>query len=220
MLAPEEQAAYLKSLDQVRLASERYLGTHRNPRQVIAFIANLQDGVSRVLATAIEQGVPVACKVGCSHCCHARVEAMPAEIFRIARELQSRPTEELNRIVQSLQAHVASPNAAAAWSQRRACPFLRDNLCLIYEQRPKACRGAHSLDVSQCRTDAVEIAQDLATVVSTQALSQGSAQAYENQGFDCAPYELAQAVLTALSEATAEARWYAGEAVFAGDRRR
>jgi hypothetical protein len=220
MLAPEEQAAYLKSLDQVRLASERYLSTHRSPRQVIAFVANLQDGVSRLLATAIEQGVPVACKVGCSHCCNARVEAMPAEIFRIVRELQSRPTEELSRIVQSLQAHVASPNEAAAWSQRRACPFLHDNLCLIYEQRPKACRGAHSLDVSQCRTDAAEIAQDLATVVSTQALSQGSAQAYKNQGFDSAPYELGQAVLMAFSEATAEARWYAGEAVFDSDRRR
>lgn len=130
--------------------------------------------------------------------------------------MQNRPAGELSRIVESLQAHVANPGVAAAWSQRRAYPFLFDNLCLIYEQRPKACRGAHFLDVSQCRTDAAEIAQDLATLVSTQALSQGSAQAYENQSFDSAPYELGQAVLMVLSEATAEARCYAGEAIFDG----
>jgi hypothetical protein len=138
MLAPEEQAACLKSLDQVRLASEHYLDTHRNLRQLITFVANLQEGVSRA-----HQSHRARCAGG---------------NFRIARQLQSRPTG----IVQSLQAHVAS----------------------------------------------------------TQALSQGSVQAYENQGFNSSPYELRQAVLMALSKSVAETRWYAGEAVFEETRTR
>ena len=218
MLAHDEQAAYQESVDNVRRTVERYLVSHMTKLSVIDFVSNLQHGVSRVFSAAIEQGVPVACKVGCSHCCHARVEATAPEIFRIARELESRPIDELSEIIQCLKANVASTIEPTAWSQRRACPFLTNNLCVVYDKRPKVCRSAHSLDVRKCETDAEEIPQDLGVVVRVKALTKGTSEGYKNLGFDSTAYELGAAVLLALTDASAEARWFSGEAVFLADK--
>lgn len=214
MLASDEQAAYQESVDKVRRAVERHLIDHMTPWSVIEFVANLQHGVSRIVSDAIEQGVPVACQAGCSHCCHARVEASAPEIFRIARDLESRSSEALGKIVEGLKVHVASPSLAIAWSQRRACPFLNNNLCVIYDKRPAVCRSAHSLDVRACETDAAEIPQDWGMVVRVEALTKGTSEAYRNLGFSVGAHELGAAVLLALTDASAEARWYGGEAVF------
>src|ERR1035437_7617394 len=98
MLSPEEHVAFLKSAGNVQQASENYLKTHRSKRSVISFVSNLQRSVSRVIQTAIDQGVGVACKAGCNHCCRARVEATAPEIFLIVREIEARPTDELKQL--------------------------------------------------------------------------------------------------------------------------
>ncbi len=217
MLKPEEQVAFLKSVDEVRQVAERHLETHRSPQSAIAFVSSLQHKASSIIQRAVGQGVEIACKAGCNHCCRARVEAMAAEIFRIARELRGRPAEEMNHVIRRLETHLAMRSDEQAWSRRPQCPFLENELCSIYDVRPGVCRKAHSLDLRKCRTDAAEIPQNLGIVVGIAALTQGTADAYRKLGLDAASHELGQGVLLALSDPTTESRWYDGEAVFVQD---
>lgn len=217
MLTPEEQAAFVTSANNVRQAVERHLRCRGSQHAVISFVSNLQQSVSRVVQTALEQGIPIACKPGCNHCCAARVEAMAAEVFHIARELERRPADERDRLVRRLKIHVSMRSEATAWNQRPECPFLTNALCSIYDVRPNACRKAHSLDADKCRENAPEIPQDLGIAVAVEAMAKGTSDAYANLGFEASGLELAPAVLIALSDASAESRWYRGEPVFTPD---
>jgi Fe-S-cluster containining protein len=214
MLTTEEQAAFALSKKNVEQTVARHLRTLKGRPSVVAFIANLQHGVSQILDGAIEQGVGVACKAACKHCCHARVEALAPEVFLIARELKGWPSEELAGLMQKLRAHVAAKSSASAWSQRSECPFLTSDLCAIYDVRPSVCRRAHSLDVRKCEANSPEIPQDLGVVVNIEALTKGTADAYRQLGFDPLALELAPAVLLALVDPSAESRWLNGEPVF------
>jgi len=217
MLTAEEQDAFLKSAEKVRQTAERHLRACQNKQSVISFVANLQRGATHLVQTAIDQGVTIACQAGCSYCCHARVEAIPPEIFRISKELTSRSTQELNRLVQRLQIHVVTPRRLNTWSQSPECPFLENKLCAIYDVRPSACRKAHSLDVRRCQINAPEIPQDLGLAVNIEALVKGTSDAYRRLGLDATGYELGSAVLMALEDRSMESRWFDGEAVFAAD---
>jgi Fe-S-cluster containining protein len=214
MLTPEEHAAFLQSADQVEQAVLRHLQRQRSRPQVIAFVANLQRGVSQVMDTAQAQGLAVACKEGCHHCCSARVEALAPEVFLIARELAGLAAAARQQLLQRLAAHRIRSHEAGAWGQRPPCPFLVNDLCSIYAVRPSACRKAHLLALAQCQENAAQIPQSLAVVVGAEALAKGTAAAYRQLGVDSAWHELGGAVLLALSDPTAESRWYAGESVF------
>nr|WP_315426954.1 YkgJ family cysteine cluster protein [uncultured Albidiferax sp.] len=218
-LTPEEQVAFLQSVDQVQQAALRGLAAQPDGWAVVAFIRHLQRGVDDVVAAVRDQGVQLDCAAGCSHCCHARVEAMAPEIFQIASALATRPPLELAETLAQLQAHLAAQAQDASlqdapWSRRPACPFLGDRLCTIYAVRPAACRKAHSRDVAACASDAVLIPQSLELAVHAEALQLGTAAAYRQRGLDAQPHELVQAVLLALRDPSALSRWQAGEPVF------
>lgn len=219
-LTPEEQTAFLQSVDQVQQAALRGLEVQSDGWALVAFVRHLQRGVDSVVAAVRDQGVQLDCAAGCSHCCHARVEAMAPEIFQIASALAARPPLEQAETVARLEAYLAvqtqdaSPQDAP-WSHRPACPFLIDQLCSIYAVRPAACRKAHSRDVAACASDAALIPQSLELAMHAEALQLGTAAAYRQRGLDAQPHELVQAVLLALRDPTALGRWQAGEPVFA-----
>ncbi len=213
-LSPAETAAFLQSADQVRAAAVRYLSDKRGSPLAITFVRNLQNGIDQVVSAAINQGVELACKVGCNHCCSARVEAIAPEVFRIARDIASRPAEEINAHIERLRVYDAMPSAVAPWQRRTPCPFLIDDLCSIYAVRPGVCRKAHSLDVAKCVENAPEIPQSLNIVLGAEALLKGTADAYREIGLQAAAHALGPAVLIALSDPAAESRWLSGEAVF------
>ena len=213
-LSPEELAAFRQSTDRVRAAALAYLSDKRGSPQVINFVRNLQSGVDQVVAAAVGQGVQLACKAGCSHCCHALVEALEPEIFRIAQAVAAWPEPEINALQERLQAYAAMPSEVAPWARRMPCAFLVNDLCSIYEVRPGVCRKGHSLDVAPCAAKAPEIPQSLNIVLGAEALLQGTSQAYREIGLHAAGHDLGPAVLIALADPTAESRWLNGEAVF------
>jgi Fe-S-cluster containining protein len=217
MLTPEEQAGFVKSAERVRQAAESYLRTHSSQPSVVKFVANLHRGVTHFMQQAINKGLPIACQAGCNHCCCARVEAMPAEIFVIAEELARRPANELDHLVQRLKSHIAASRDAVTWNRQNECPFLANGLCSIYDVRPSACRKAHSLDTEKCEASAPEIPQDLGLAVAAEAMLRGTSDAYQELGLDVISYELGRAVLIALSDTSALSRWYDGHAVFMAD---
>ena len=214
MLSVEERAELLRAAEKVQQAAARHLSANPNKQYAITFVANLQRGVDSVMHTATDQGLHVDCKAGCSYCCHVRVQALDPEIFRIARELRKYSPEELQLLLARLQSHATVVKGVSIADHRTACPFLEDNMCSIYEVRPAVCRKAHSLDVEKCKLPGEDIPQSLDVILKAEALMKGTTDAYRQVDLSATGHELGQAVLLALTDETAESRWYAGEAIF------
>lgn len=215
MLTPEEQTAFLQSAENVQQAAIKHLGKHHDELSVIAFVRNLQRGVDRVVDEAIHKGAHLDCRTGCSHCCRARVEAIAPEIFQIAAELESRSAHERSEIIERLRAHASTQDEEPAlWNQRKDCPFLTNHLCSIYQVRPAVCRKAHSADVGKCEAFAPTVPQNLEIALGAEALLRGTSGAYQQRGLDASSHELVSAVLLAIQDPSAQARWYKGEQVF------
>ena len=214
MLSPEEQAEFSRAADKVRQAALKALTADRSGPFAIRFIANLQRGVDQVLQSALTTGLAIDCQAGCSHCCSARVEALDPEVLRIAAALKTRPPAAIAALTERLRGHAARAQASTAQTHRMPCPLLEQDLCTVYEVRPAVCRKTHSLDVRQCATPGADIPQSLEVLLKAEALSKGSADAYKHIGLAAAGHELGKALLLALTDPTAEARWMNGEAVF------
>lgn len=119
---------------------------------------------------AAREGKTISCTRGCTHCCRQLVPVAPLEAKRLAEVLAALPKEDRGRILQrfadalqkletagllsakpaqGLRALVSQEkDAVAAWNDvsrryyelRIDCPFLENNSCSIYEERPIACR--------------------------------------------------------------------------------
>jgi hypothetical protein len=163
---------------------------------------------------ANDQPIKIECQIGCAFCCSLRVEATEPEVFLITRELKKWTSTQLTTILEKLHKHAEATNAEAH-PHRTNCAFLENNLCSIYEVRPAACRKAHSLSAACCSNFSSEIPQNLAVALGTEALMKGTSEAYQLIKLCASAHELCHAVLLAMSDESAEARWYNGEAVFA-----
>jgi len=117
-------------------------------------------------AQASAEGKTRSCQKGCAACCRMMVPVSPPEAFVLMDSIRSLPGEQQERIAQRL-AHAKSmllaqglwhrlveigessqpPNDDALepinrkyYALRMPCPFLEDEICSIYEDRPAACR--------------------------------------------------------------------------------
>jgi Fe-S-cluster containining protein len=89
---------------------------------------NFQHMIDKLVAKGtVPEGYVITCKKGCSHCCGLTVGAMLDEPILIGAYMQE-------------QSIVIDP------PNREQCPYLKDNLCQIYEVRPGACRKHFSVD--------------------------------------------------------------------------
>jgi uncharacterized protein len=217
ILSPEEKSEVLRAIETVRQTALLHLTSNKSMTFAIGFISNLHRGVDQVVQAAKDQGLNIDCKAGCSYCCNYRVEALAPEIFQIARELKKLPQKSIDKIIERLLKHAGTVKDVSVWDHHIGCPFLADHLCTIYEVRPAVCRKAHSLDVDRCKLPGSDIPGSLEIALKSEALIRGTADAY-NQVKLCASghYELGQAVLIALTDKTAELRWFGGELVFNG----
>ena len=215
-LSADEQQSFLAAAARTKAAALRHLRAAPDVHQTIHFITKLQTAVDGVTQSAAARGVKSDCRAGCSHCCSVRVEALPAEVFAVARALQGWATEERAHVLERLQRHAQLTQDGAHIDRTADCPFLENHLCSIYALRPATCRKAHSLDVRQCRQweFGADIPQDLDTVLRADALSIGTADAYRELGLQATGHAFAPAVLRALADPSIESRWLAGEAVF------
>jgi Fe-S-cluster containining protein len=117
-------------------------------------------------ARSTEKGRDLSCRKGCAACCRMMVPLSPPEAFALRDYVRSLPPDRQRRIGERfaqaksvLLAHglwrrllemgetTEPPDDAALepinrdyYALRMACPFLEDELCSIYEERPAACR--------------------------------------------------------------------------------
>lgn len=212
MLTDDERSAFLHSIARVRQRAAQVLRQSQGADDTVAFIAQLHRGLDTVAEQARTTGPQPACQAGCAHCCHLRVEATEPEVFHIAQYLRAQPAEALADALSALQRHVATAALNPTNPARQACSFLVDDRCSIYSVRPAACRKAHSLSAQHCAEQSATIPQNLRLLVDAEALMAGTALAYRDQPLPARAHELNAAVLAALKDPTAQARWYQGDA--------
>jgi Fe-S-cluster containining protein len=133
----------------------------------LPFLQALANQVSQSASdAATEAGRPVSCAKGCAACCRQLVAISLVEARALAQlvaampaprqsQIRARFATALARLEKSglLGADHSAPSAAfplaetkqqrlaAAWfSLQIACPFLEDEACSIYEDRPLVCR--------------------------------------------------------------------------------
>jgi Fe-S-cluster containining protein len=184
--------------------------------QAGALVASVFDQTMRRMPQAAA-GEPLACKAGCTYCCHNVVMATAPEIFSAASELRARHDAGFVAAV----AGRCDAVGATAGIRRSPCPLLHDDLCSVYSARPTVCRKHTSFAVEACIADYEgrggeipirrfdhEIFECCAV-----ALLLGMRLWDERQG---AVFELSGALRAALQDPQAEQKWLAGESVFAG----
>lgn len=173
--------------------------------------------------TARKYGRPseLACKKGCGYCCHTRVTVTAPEIFHLARAVRPRWENEgdsLKADFQKQEAITRGMSIEERYATRTACPMLSEGSCGIYEPRPLTCRayGSRSLDacIKLYNTAVNEVPQSDMSQLMRAVIFAGMKAALKRCGLDGQGFELGEALDVALRP-DAEARWLAGENIFA-----
>ena len=207
-----ELAALVALIDDA-LGADSSGGSTRAVRRVVA----VQDRTNANASFRNE----VACRKGCALCCSLYVSATAPQVFAIA--------DHIRRTAPDLAADVARIEAADLRTRgldgrgrlinKAFCAFLVDNACSIYPVRPSACRGLLSRSVESCERAYRGEAENTEAIGAADIIRNACDEAFwavlHKRGFKLAGYELAHAVLVALADESAEARWHRGEDVFA-----
>jgi len=163
--------------------------------------------------------LPIACKKGCSHCCHTRVSATAPELLVIAKIIKNRGNGVIERVK---KAHLQTKEFDLHTRAKRPypCPLLEEGICSIYDFRPKACRLAASGDASICARAILDltgeripapVSYEKARTVYVIALT----VALKRSNLPYAAYELNAGLVRAIDFPDAERAWLGGKDIFA-----
>ncbi|MDH5669222.1 MAG: YkgJ family cysteine cluster protein [Nitrospira sp.] len=112
------------------------------------------------------EGESRSCTKGCAACCHMLVPLSPPEAYALVDFIRSWPAEKLERLASRFSQTKSALVSQGLWQRlmdlgessvppddetldpinrdfyalRLACPFLEEEMCSIYDERPAACR--------------------------------------------------------------------------------
>ena len=146
--------------DGYRLAGT-YLEQELSPVQmqeaIKALYASMDELLESFLQRASAEGQEVACKKGCSWCCHQEVFAVTHEFLYLNDYVQKHLSgEQAGEVLERAREKVKLTMNKSVEEQlkiRSACPFLEDGSCMVYEARPMACRIYLSGSESSCKKE-------------------------------------------------------------------
>lgn len=170
-------------------------------------------------------GPAVACRAGCSHCCHHQfVTAIVPEVLRLAATIRATYSEERlaglqERIAAYLEIVRATPGPERLSTVKATCPILEEELCGAFEARPLACRRHNSVDVEACiryrsGERKVPALANNEQIRVGQSLLSGWALGLRRLRLQEAIVELVPALDIALRNPDADERYLAGEPLF------
>jgi hypothetical protein len=209
--------------DTVRNLARSLQGPQRTPETVLELGGRLQrifDLTQERMAGLFPPAEPVACKAGCTYCCHLLFFTDVLTVFLVADWLRrNRPADALERLQSRLAAFI-DDGYGLKTVPRPPCPLLADDRCMAYDVRPLVCRAQNSLQVSQCeekfhgKRDMV-VAYDVPLRIWT-ALAEGLSAGLAEAGLaGSESVEFVTALKIVLETPDAMERWIAGEPVFA-----
>lgn len=182
----------------------------------------LDEAGRRVIASG---ALTIACAAGCSYCCHVHADVTVPEVLAITRHLEATWSEpSLRALRERLARHVARVEHLRdeeRWAAKIPCALLDDaGRCSIHAARPLRCRAFNARSVEPCR-EAFEGSPDAAPARiprldrAHDAAEAGYDAALIDAGLSAAAHRLEGALLLALDDPEAGARWLAGEDAFA-----
>lgn len=113
-----------------------------------------------------QTGATISCQKGCAACCRMMIPIAPPEAFALLSVVEALPSPKKERLLERFQTaqktlreagledglqrlafsedqstdEELEPLNRAYYALRMPCPFLENEMCSIYEQRPSACR--------------------------------------------------------------------------------
>jgi Fe-S-cluster containining protein len=162
----------------------------------------------------------VACKKGCSHCCHIWVSVTAPEVLHIAKIVGQRSKTAIEK-VRLASEHTKNYDFNTRYHHPYPCPLLEDHACSIYDVRPEVCRFAASVDAEICDRTYHKITNEgvpipVPYVMGRDLSSIAMAAGLRHANLPYHTYEFSTALRRALETDNAEQRWLAGEDIFAG----
>jgi Fe-S-cluster containining protein len=197
----------------------------QQPALIDGLLAQAFDSFDGNVALQAEDEPPLDCGRGCAACCTLRVTATAPEVLLVARFLRAVQPALLQRGIdligqlRAADACTAVLDEAQRVQQRQRCPFIAQGVCVIYRVRPLACRGHASHDRHACAEAAAgrraEVPYSQAHRLVRSLVQNALQSALRDAGQAWGLYELNHALLIAMDDPESEARWLAGEMVFA-----
>lgn len=178
---------------------------------------NSQQRHDQRIASAPDVGT-LACRAGCTWCCHFSVDVRAVEVFGILDFVErSFTAEEKERVYAEIRTNsVALKNLDEFERMRRnvKCPFLSEGRCSIYAVRPQTCRNYHATNVAGCQQSYedpgnLDIDPEFAPLVYQAGGAHVDAftTALQEVGYDTNVYEMNCALDAALSAPDARKRF-------------
>lgn len=168
-------------------------------------------------------GIRIECAKGCAFCCHVAVSALAPEVFLIANTMRAQHGADLESRRGRIRAASQTTRGLSDFERARRnlpCALLENNACSVYSARPSPCRGVTSVSVKTCEAGfrGARVAIPTPPVWETlrNAELQALMAAVTAVDLSSDSYDLNEAILVALENPDAEARWLKGEDVFAG----
>jgi Fe-S-cluster containining protein len=225
-------------IDALKRLGPRIDVTSRDPEPTAAFARTLHskletakqegniDPAVNLLLEKVESTIqawgplPIDCKKGCSHCCYVWVSATAPELLSIAKIVRARGNDAIAKVKAAHQA-TKDFDFDSRPEHPHPCPLLEDNICSIYEARPKACRLAASGDAEICARSYHNITnEDIPTpalnLMARPVYAIALAIALKRADLPYESYEFNAGLVRALDEPDAEKRWLAGDNIFSG----
>jgi Fe-S-cluster containining protein len=170
----------------------------------------------------------LACKAGCSWCCHISVDVRPVEVFGIlefvAQHLAPAEQSRVRAEIEGNSAILAKLSDLERVQRNLKCPFLAAGRCAIYAARPQTCRNYHATNAAGCQRsyeepNNLDIDPDFAPLVyqAGGAHVDAFSKAMGDAGYDIAAYELSTALAAAMADPDAIRKSFENkQATFAG----
>ena len=167
----------------------------------------------------------LACRAGCSLCCHVKVDVAPLEVFAIVdfikNTFSSERIEEVKQRASENKKRVAGMSSLQQVTTLMPCPLLKDAMCSVYSVRPVACRQYLSTDFSRCEysfNHPKELNAPMAPVPEISgvlaAYYMAAVEALKKEGYDALPYDLSGALDAVFNESKCEKRWRSKKSAF------
>jgi Fe-S-cluster containining protein len=153
----------------------------------------------------------LACKAGCSWCCHFSVDVRPVEVFAIldfvARHFSAQEQSRVRKEIEANSTLLSKLSDLERVQRNIKCPFLSEGRCTIYAARPQTCRNYHATNAAGCQKsfeepDNLDIDPDFAPLVyqAGGAHVDAFSKAMGDAGYDIAAYELSTALVAAMTD--------------------
>lgn len=202
-------------------ATSEGLGSGADVDACVATVAKIGERYDATFSHLKKERVPIACKAGCSWCCHIRVELLPHEAIALFRYINTQlEPGERKATIERINANAKQIERLTDKQHRCTniqCALLVNNRCSVYPARPMLCGGHHSLDVDAC-TEGFEkptIEEDIIPLIDTLAVVRGmmmvaTQEALDKLELDNQSIELHTALAALFRDPSLIGRWRGG----------